>query len=139
MRSSLPDTVHENPKPRKGVRGLHDTVKHERQREQERDHRRGRRRIGKCGDAHLGEGRSVDEELDAEEEDEDLTLGGLDADDGVIEAGPDEEAGDDLVRDFDDDVGDHEGFPGVGFAGAFADFVEGALGYEEGLDLEWRC
>lgn len=60
---------------------------------------------------------------------------GLDADYGVVKAGKGEDAGDDLVGDFDGDVGEEEGAPGVGFAGAFADFVEGALGYEEGEDL----
>jgi len=81
------------------------------------------------------EGGGVDKELDAEDEDEALLGGGLDSDDGVVVAGPDEDTHHDLVGNFDNDVGDEEGFPGVGLAGAFADFVEGTLGYEEGHDL----
>jgi hypothetical protein len=59
----------------------------------------------------------------------------LDADDGVIERGEGEDAREDLVGDFDDDVGNQEGFPGVGLARALADFVERALRDKERLDL----
>jgi hypothetical protein len=40
-----------------------------------------------------------------------LSIGALDAYDGVVEAAPDEYACDDLVWDLDDDVGDDKGLP----------------------------
>jgi hypothetical protein len=62
--------------------------------------------------------------LYAEEQDEHLTDRALvSAYDGVVEADPNEDAGDNLVGYLDDDVGDEEGFPGVGFARTFADLV----------------
>jgi hypothetical protein len=53
----------------------------------------------------VGEGAGVDEELDDEEQDQTLAYRVLDADDGVIEGGEGEDAREDLVGDFDDDVG----------------------------------
>ena len=84
----------------------------------------------------MGEGAGVDEELDGEEQDQGLPgPRGLGADDGVVEAREGEDAGEGLVGDLDGDVGDQEGLPRVGLAGALADLVEGSLGDEEGLDL----
>jgi len=129
------DAVHKNPETRKCGGGLHDTTESQRHSEEQGDDCTGGFGIREGGDNHVCEGGGVDEELDAEDEDEALLGGGLDSDDGVVVASPDEDAHHNLVGDFDDDVGDEEGLPGVGLAGAFADFVEGALGYEEGHDL----
>ena len=49
--------------------------------------------------------------------------------------GEDEDAGEDLVGDLDDHVGDEEGLPAVGFAGSLADLVERALADEKRHDL----
>ena len=40
-----------------------------------------------------------------------------------------------MVWDLDDDVGDQERGPAIGLAGAFTDFVQGALDDEAGHDL----
>ncbi len=85
----------------------------------------------------MREGGGEDKELDAEEEHEALAFGGLvGAEDGEVPRGPGEDSQEDLVGYLDGDVGYEEGDPGVGFRGAFAHFVEGALGYEAGHDLE---
>lgn len=83
----------------------------------------------------MGEGGCVNQELDSVKHDQNLANRALNADDGIVEASPDEDTSDDLVGDFDDDVGEHECLPGVGLAGAFADLVEGALCDEVRLDL----
>lgn len=82
------------------------------------------------------EGAGVDEELDAEDEDLALLEGRLDAFDGVVVGCEDQDAEDDVVGDFDDDLSSHECDPGVGFGRAFADFVEVALSDEEWHDLD---
>ena len=114
---------------------MQDAAEYETHHDQEDDVAAGRLGVVHSGDGHLREGAGVDEELDAEEEDEALALGALDSGDGIVEAAEDDDAGYDLVGDLDDYVGHYEGFPGVGFAGSFADFVEGTLGDEKGLDL----
>jgi len=84
----------------------------------------------------LRKGASEDEELGGVEPDEGLALGGLvDAEDGGIVGGEDKGAKEELPWEFDEDVGGEEGGPGVGFGGAFTNFVEGALEDETGHDL----
>ncbi|TKW53776.1 hypothetical protein CTA1_1208 [Colletotrichum tanaceti] len=129
------DAVHEDPEAGQGGRGLQDAAEGQAHEHEQGDHAGGGLGVGEGGDGHVGEGAGVDEELDGEEQHQDLAGGGLDADDGVVEAGPDEEAGEDLVGDLDNDAGEHEGLPGVGLAGPLADLVEGALGDEVRLDL----
>lgn len=109
------DAVHEDPEAWEAGGALHDAVEDEGHGEEEGDDRAGGLRIGHGGDAHVCEGGGVDQEDDAEEEDEALSFGALDADDGVVEGRVYEEAGDDLVGNFDDDVGQEESFPAVSF------------------------
>ena len=72
----------------------------------------------------MSEGAGVNEELDAEEQDEALALRALHADDGVVEADVGNNARKDLVRELDDDVGDHEGLPVVHLSRPFTDLVK---------------
>ena len=83
----------------------------------------------------MGEGGAVEEELDDEEEEDSLALGGEDAVDGVDEGCVDDDGDESLVGDFGQDVGTEEGGPVVDFGGLFADFVEVALEDELGHDL----
>ena len=93
-------------------------------------------------DDHVGEGAGEEQELEDEEEHQAAALGdgvgghrvAVEAD-GVVPADENEESGERVPGEFDDDVGEHEGFPGVSLGGAFADFVEGTLGDEVGHDL----
>ena len=128
--------VHEDPESGEGELGLENACENGAHHGEEDDDTRCGLGVGEGSDGHVCEGRGVDEELHCEEEDQALAGGVLlGAHDGVVEAGEGEDAGEDLVGDLDGDVGDDEGAPRVGFGGAFADFVEGALGDEEGLDL----
>lgn len=68
--------------------------------------------------------------MNDEEQNENLSVGALDAYDGVVEAAPDKNARDDLVWDLDDDVGDDKGLPRVCLAWPFSDFVERPLSDE---------
>jgi hypothetical protein len=70
---------------------------------------------------------SVDEELDQEEKNHTLSQRGLDSLNGIVVRTEDQNSQDDVVRDFDYDVGQNEGLPGVRFARSLADFVERAL------------
>lgn len=57
--------------------------------------------------------------------------------DGEVQACPDDDTNEDLVRDFDDDIREEEGLPGVCFGRALADLIEGALKDKAGYDLEF--
>lgn len=59
----------------------------------------------------------------------------MDVNDWVVEVGKDEDVSDDLIWDFDDDVGDDEGNLRVGFVWLFMYFIEFVLGDEKWLDL----
>jgi hypothetical protein len=54
---------------------------------------------------------------------------------GVVPGEEDEDSHEGVPGKLDDDVCDHESFPGVCFAGTFADFIERALRNEMGHDL----
>lgn len=82
------------------------------------------------------ERRREDLKLDRVQQEQTLAFGGLvGAEDGEVETRPDDDRDEDLVGDLDEDVGEEEGFPGVGFGGPFAHFVQGALEDEAGHDL----
>ena len=59
----------------------------------------------------------------------------LRAKNGIVECRKDEDAHEHLVWEFNNNIRNQEGDPAVGFARAFADFVEGALDEEAGHDL----
>ena len=83
------DAVHEDPEPGQRLRGLHDAIEGEDEREHEGGDVAGGCGIGEGGNEHLRKGAGEDEELHAEEEDEALALGGLDAVDAVVVGGVD--------------------------------------------------
>ena len=83
----------------------------------------------------MREGRGVDEEDDAEDQNQTLPLGTLYPNDGIVESRIYQDTSDDLIRPFDDDVGAEESLPAVRFARPLADFVEAALSNEEWHDL----
>ena len=64
-----------------------------------------------------------------------MTFGTLDPDYGVVVACIGENTGDDHIRNLNDEVGEKEGHPGIGFAGSFANFVKISLSDKERLDL----
>jgi len=78
---------------------------------------------------------SVDEEFDEEQENHALLQRGLNTLDGIVVGTEYQNSQDDVVRNFDDNVGKDEGLPGVCFAGSFTDLVERALVDEERHDL----
>jgi len=127
--------VHEDPKPWQRRWCLEHTVERQRQREEQCHNRRSSLGVRHCSNAHMCECAGVDEELDHVQQYDTLTCRGLNAFNGVVVRAEDEETENDLVGDLDDDVGDDEGFPTVGFAWAFADLVQGALCDEQGHDL----
>jgi hypothetical protein len=55
--------------------------------------------------------------------------------DGVVPTEEDQDCHKRIPGQLDDDVGDHEGFPGVCFGRALARFIQGALGDEVGHNL----
>lgn len=128
--------VHEDPETREGIGGLQDTTEDNGHHREDDDDRGGSVSIGHGNNGHVCECTGVDEELDDEEKNKTLALRILDSDNGVVEAGKDEDTSDDLVWDLDDNVGDDESLPGVRFAGTLADFVERSLGDKEGLNLK---
>lgn len=128
-------TVHEDPETRKCVRCLHDTVEDQGHGKQKCDNSSGSLSVGHGNDAEMCECTGVDEEFNEEEQDQTLLQRSLDTLNSVVVRAKDEDGQDDVVRNFDHDVGQDEGFPGVGFAGAFPDFVERALVDEERHDL----
>lgn len=77
----------------------------------------------------------VDEELDEEEKDHTLSDRGLNSLNGIVVGTKHKNSQDDIVRDFNYDVGQDEGLPGVCFAGSFTNFVKRALVDEERHDL----
>ena len=82
------------------------------------------------------ESRGEDEELNAEEKHEALAFGRLVvSEDWEIPGGPSENAKEDLIRNFNGDIGDEEGDPGVCFGRAFTDFIERTLSHKPGHDL----
>jgi protein-disulfide isomerase-like protein with CxxC motif len=83
--------------------------------------------MGKCA--------SVDEELDQEEKNHTLSQRGLDSLNSIVVRTKYQNGQDDVVRDFDYDVGQDKGLPGVRFAGSLADLVKRALVDEERHDL----
>ena len=50
--------------------------------------------------------------------------------DGVVPTKEDDDSAEGIPWKFNDDIGDHEGFPAICLTWTFADFVEGALGDE---------
>lgn len=87
------------------------------------------------GDTHVGKGTREDEELPEEKPHESTALGSLAScfgvlleADWVIDADEHEDGHETVPGDLGEDLGEHEDFPAVGLGGAFADFVEGALG-----------
>jgi len=86
-------------------------------------------------DTEMRERASIDEELDEEEENHALSQGGLDTLNGIVVGTEYQNSQDDVVRNFDDNVGKDEGLPGVCFAGSFTDLVKRALVDEERHDL----
>lgn len=86
-------------------------------------------------DTEMRECASIDEELDEEEENHALSQGGLDTLNSIVVGTEYQNSQDDVVRNFDDNVGKDEGLPGVCFAGSFTDLVKRALVDEERHDL----
>jgi hypothetical protein len=70
---------------------------------------------------------SVDEELDQEEKNHTLSQRGLDTLDSIVVRTKYQNSQNNVVRDFDYDVGQDKGLPGVCFAGSLTDLVERAL------------
>lgn len=96
--------------------------------------------VRQCCDEHMSEGAGEDERLDAEEKDKTLSVTALVSSvDGVVIAGEDEDAQEDLPWNFDKDIGYDESRPAVYFGRAFADFVQRALGDEYRHDLLDHC
>ena len=136
------DSVHEDPEAREHGRAGEHAAEDEAEREDQVGDVSARLGRLDAGDDHVGEGTGEEQELEDEEEHQPAALvhgvGGFRVAvqaDGVVPADEDEEGGERVPREFDDDVGEHEGSPGVSLRGAFADLVEGALGDEVGHDL----
>ena len=129
------DTVHEDPEAGKGSGRLHDTVECQAQGEDKSDNGRSRLCVWHRCDTQMGECTGVDEELNAEEQYQDLTLRVLNAGDCVVVACEDQNTHYDVVRNLNDDIGKHEGLPGVGFAGLLANLVQLTLCDKERHDL----
>ena len=84
----------------------------------------------------MSKGACEDEELDEEQQDQSLPLRCLmSSEDGKVVRRVHQHSEQDLPRYLDNDVGDDEGGPAVGFAGPFPHFVEGALLDDPRLDL----
>jgi hypothetical protein len=66
----------------------------------------------------------VDEELDEEEKNHALSDRGLNSLNGVVVGTEYQNSQDNVVRDFNYNVGQNEGLPGVCFAGSFTDFIK---------------
>jgi len=128
--------IHEDPETRKCVRCLHDTVEDQGHGKQECDNSGGSLSVRHGDDTEMCECAGVDEELNEEEQDQSLLQRSLNTLDSVVVRAKDEDSQDDVVRNFNHDVGQDEGFPRVGFAGTFSDFVQRALVDEERHDLE---
>lgn len=105
-------------------------VECERHGEKQRDDRSCSLSIRQSCDTQMRESTRVDEELDEIEQYQALAYRALDANNGVVVGCEDQDAHDDLIRNFHNHVGNEECFPGVGLAGAFTNFVKSALGDE---------
>ena len=77
----------------------------------------------------------VDKEFDEEEKDHALSERGLNSLNGIVVGTEYQNSQDDVVRDFNYNVGEDESLPGVCFARSFTDFVKRALVDEERHDL----
>lgn len=92
--------------------------------------------IWKCCNCYVGKCVGIEKELESEEEDEVLLYGILfGIENWKVEVCVNEDVSDNLEGNFDDDIGNEEGFLGVSFVWVFLNFVEFLLGDEEGLDL----
>lgn len=136
------DAVHEDPEAGQGLRAGEDAAEDEGEEEEEVSDVAAGFGVFDAGDDHAGEARGEEEEGEHKEEHEGAALvdgvgrfGVAVEPDGVVPCDEDEEAGESVPGEFDDDVREHEGAPGVYFRGPFARFVEGALGDEVGHDL----
>jgi hypothetical protein len=130
------DPVHEDPKARERCGRLHHAAEESAHQGQENHDAAGSLRIRKCCNRHVGKCAGIEKELESEEEDEALLYGTLSGTENwKVEACVNEDASDNLEGNFDDDIGNEEGFPGVSLAWAFSNLVELPLGDEEGLDL----
>ena len=136
------DAVHEDPEAREGGGAGEDAAEDEGEgEEQVADVTRGFG-VFDAGDDHVGEGGGEEQEGPDEEEHQGAALVDLVGGDrvavhadGVVEGEEDDDGHEGVPGEFDDDVGEHEDLPRVGFRGAFAGLVEGALGDEVGEDL----
>lgn len=136
------EAVHEDPEAGEGLRAGEDAAEDEGEGEEEVRDVAARFGVLDAGDDHAREAGGEEEEGEDEEEHEGAALVdgvagfrvAVEAD-GVVPCDEDEEAGEGVPGQLDDDVGEHEGAPGVGFRRPFARFVEGPLGDEVGHDL----
>lgn len=78
---------------------------------------------------------SIKKKLNQEEQDQTLTIGCLDSSHGIVNTGKKKSSGDNLVGNFNDNIGNDEGFPGICLARPLADLVEVTLGDKQGLYL----
>lgn len=83
----------------------------------------------------MGKGAGINEELDQEEKNNTLLQRSLNSLNSVVVGTKDQNGQNDVVRDFNNNIGEEEGLPGICFARSFADFVERALTDEERHDL----
>ena len=99
------NAVHEDPEPGQAVGRLQDAVEGEHQTEQGSGDVPACFGVGKRGDDEVCKGRGEDVELHGVDHEEPTLKGGLvEAEDGPVDAGPGDDAEDDLVRYFDEDV-----------------------------------
>lgn len=81
----------------------------------------------------------INEKLNKEEQYQTLTIGCLDSSDGIVNTGKKKSSGDNLVGNFNDNVGNDEGFPGICLARPLADLIEVTLGDKQWLYLSKSC
>lgn len=110
------NAVHEYPETWKSIGRLHDAVEDKSHHEHQCCDCTASFCVGEGGDDECCECRCEDEELDCKEEHQTLSVRGLAGTvDGEIVAGPGDDAGEDLPGYFDENIGDYEGSPGIGF------------------------